>query len=98
MASINSTLFTIGTALARAKDADVAVQLLVSGQWMHGVVGEIDGHGVMLIGDYDELSIIRVQQIDAVKVLRGSAFTDRPEVEANGSQAHPMPAASADRY
>ncbi len=72
MGSFTSTLYTIGTALSRAQDADVPVDLLVTGQWIHGHVSALDGHGVVLHGDGDELSIIRMGSIDAVKVAPGS--------------------------
>lgn len=107
MASFTSTLYTIGTALSRAQDAEVAVDLLVTGQWIHGRVSALDGHGVVLHGEDDELSIIRMQSIDAVKVRQAAVFEGRPEVEAGGhedaaqpmpsGQAHPMPAAPGDR-
>lgn len=96
---ISSTLYTIGTALMRAKDAEVTVELLVTGHWLHGFVSAVDGHGVMLIGDNDELSVVRIDEIAAVKVLRGSAFSDRPTVEQHHEvyDVHPMPAATGDR-
>jgi len=106
MASFSSTLYTIGTALSRAQDSEVAVDLLVTGQWIHGHVSALDGHGVVLHGDDDELSIIRMGSIDAVKVGQAAAFEGRPQVEAGSTesahpmtsgQAHPMPAAAADR-
>ena len=107
MASFSSTLYTIGTALSRAQEAEVAVDLLVTGQWIHGRVSALDGHGVVLHGEDDELSIIRMQSIDAVKVGQAAAFEGRPQVEAgpsgesahpmSGGQAHPMPAVAADR-
>ena len=107
MASFTSTLYTIGTALSRAQDAEVAVDLLVTGQWIHGRVSALDGHGVVLHGEDDELAIIRMQSIDAVRVRQAAAFEGRPQVEAAGhgdeahpmpnGQAHPMPAAPADR-
>jgi hypothetical protein len=106
MASFTSTLYTIGTALSRAQDSDVAVELLVTGQWIHGHVSALDGHGVVLHGTDDELSIIRMGSIDAVKVAQAAAFEGRAQVEAGSSgpdptmgsdQARPMPAAAADR-
>jgi hypothetical protein len=106
MASFTSTLYTIGTALSRAQDSEVAVELLVTGQWIHGHVSALDGHGVVLHGTNDELSIIRMGSIDAVKVAQAAAFEGRPQVEAGssgsdatmqGDQARPMPAAAADR-
>ena len=106
MGSFSSTLYTIGTALSRAQDADVPVQLLVAGQWVRGRVSALDGHGVVLHGDGDELAIIRMQAIDAVRVADAEAFEGRPQVEAAAGtserpmpsgQAHPMPPAASDR-
>lgn len=96
---INSTLYTIGTALARAQDNGLAVDLLVTGQWLRGQVSAVDGHGVMLVGENDELSIIRIQEVAAVRVLRGEDFVKAPQVETREAHefhdgARPMPAAS----
>lgn len=102
MATINSTIYTIGTALNRAKEADVSVELLVAGHWLAGLVSSMDGHGVVLHGESDELSIIRMSSIDAVRVRHAAAFEGRPQVEApsedsTAERVHPMPAAAADR-
>lgn len=103
MAQINSMIFTIGTALNRAKDAQLPVEILVAGQWINGMVNEIDGHGVVLYGLDGDLSILRTSSIDAVRVQQAAAFEGRPQVEAHredpmaGQEAHPMPAAAADR-
>ncbi len=48
--SMQSTLFTIGTALSRARDHGVVVRVLVAGHWIEGMVSEVDGHGVVLTG------------------------------------------------
>lgn len=103
MATINSTIYTIGTALSRAKEAEVPVEVLLAGAWLSGLVNTIDGHGVVLQGSDDELSIIRLSSIDAVRVRHTNAFNGTPQVEApqedesSGWNAHPMPAAAADR-
>ena len=103
MATINSTIYTIGTALNRAQDADLPVELLIAGQWIVGMVNAMDGHGVVLYSANDELSIIRMGSIDAVRVRSASAFEGRPQVEAHHDdpmswpEAQPMPAAAADR-
>ena len=102
MATINSTIYTIGTALNRAKEADVPVELLLGGQWLVGLVNAIDGHGIVLHGADDELSIVRLSSIDAVRVRHAAAFEGRPQVEGPHDptadrEAHPMPAAAADR-
>ncbi|MEO5663375.1 MAG: hypothetical protein ABIR39_08815 [Nocardioides sp.] len=104
MAQINSTIFTIGTALNRAKEADVPVDILLGGQWLTGMVNAMDGHGIVLRSANDELSIIRMGSIDAVRVRNAAAFDGTPQVEAHrhedpttAREAHPMPAAPADR-
>jgi hypothetical protein len=60
----------------------------------------------VLHGERDELSIIRMGSIDAVKVGQADVFEGRPQVEAAPpdearpmptGDAHPMPAAASDR-
>lgn len=103
MATINSTIYTIGTALNRAKETDVPVELLLAGQWVTGTVNALDGHGIVLLGEGGELSIIRLSSVDAVRIRQAAAFDGTPQVEAPrddptaGREAHPMPAAAADR-
>lgn len=103
MSTINSTIYTIGTALNRAKEADVSVELLLAGEWVEGMINAIDGHGVVLVSAGGELSIIRMSSIDAVRVRQAAAFDGTPQVEASDEEpvaerkAHPMPAAFADR-
>lgn len=103
MASLNSTILTIGTALNRAKDADIPVEVLVSGQWLTGTVNSFDGHGVVLHGADDGLAVLRMSSIDVVRVRQTEALEGTPQVEAHHDSstdadgAHPMPAAPADR-
>src|SRR4051812_39569010 len=56
----DSVLYTIGTALNRAHDNNVAVQILVEGQWLTGHVAAVDGHGVVLYSDEAEHAVIRM--------------------------------------
>ncbi len=88
-----STLYTIGTALTRAQGSDVGVDVLVTGQWLHGHVSALDGHGLVLHGDDDVLSVLRMDSISAVRVRQASAFEAHPQVEAPPQEAtvHPMP-------
>lgn len=105
MASMTSTVYTIGTALRRAQDNNVSVDLLVAGQWISGRISAMDGHGVVMQGQDDLLAIVRMSSIDAVRVRDTENFEGRPEVEAHrdepsdfdDQEAHPMPAAMADR-
>ncbi|QIK74155.1 hypothetical protein [Nocardioides piscis] len=99
MSSMSSTILTIGTALSRAKDADIPVELLVAGQWLSGMVSSFDGHGLVLHGADDGLSVLRMSSIDVVRVRHAEAFEGTPQVEAHAEpdEAHPMPAAPGDR-
>jgi hypothetical protein len=65
---MQSTLFTIGTALSRARDHGVVVRVLVAGHWIEGMVSEVDGHGVVLTGAGTDHHVVRVEAIAAVKV------------------------------
>lgn len=89
-----STIYTIGTALTRAQGSDVTVDVLVNGQWLHGHVTAVDGHGLVLHGDDDVLSVLRMDSITAVQVRQSSAFEQLPEGSTSPAEAaHPMPAA-----
>jgi hypothetical protein len=81
----DSVLYTIGTALNRAKDADVPVQVLVEGTWLAGTVVAVDGHGVVISGDEHEHAVVRMDSVAAVRVL--TAAPHRKPLP----QAHPMP-------
>jgi hypothetical protein len=89
-----STIYTIGTALNRAQGSDVTVDVLVDGHWLHGHVTAVDGHGLVLHGDDDMLSVLRMDSITAVQVRQSSAFEQLPEGTTSSTEdAHPMPAA-----
>ena len=65
----SSILYTIGTALSRAQENDVPVQVLVEGQWLSGRVAAVDGHGLVLHSDDLEHSVVRVERVSAVRVF-----------------------------
>ena len=73
-----STLYTIGTALGRAKDHGVVVRVLVDGSWIEGLVSDVDGHGVVLTGDDDAHHVVRVEAITAVRVNATRPLDDEP--------------------
>jgi sRNA-binding regulator protein Hfq len=83
--SSDSTLYTIGTALNRAKDNDIPVQILVEGSWISGTVTAVDGFGVVLSSDELEHAVIRVEAVSAVKIA--TVAPHRTPIQA----AHPMP-------
>ena len=70
----DSTIYTIGTALRRAQDSDIAVELLVEGQWLAGRVAALDGHGVVLHSEVAEHAVVRMGSVSAVRVLSELPF------------------------
>lgn len=83
----DSTIYTIGTALNRARDNDVPVQVLVDGQWMTGHVLAVDGFGVVLQSEGLEHSVVRMESVAAVKIFSQAPIRRAP-IEA---AARPMP-------
>lgn len=84
---MDSTIYTIGTALNRAHDNNVPVQLLVEGHWIGGHVVAVDGHGVVLTSEELEHTVIRMQSVAAVRV-----YSELPGRTPIGSSAQPVPA------
>jgi hypothetical protein len=68
MATFSSIQYTIGTALNRAREGSLLVQLLVEGHWLEGLVVANDGHGVVLENGTDEHCVIRLERVSAVRV------------------------------
>jgi hypothetical protein len=64
---LDSTVLTIGTALRRAHEAGLPVQVLVQGSWLSGVVLNLDGYGAVLDGDGNR-SVIRIEHVCVVRV------------------------------
>jgi hypothetical protein len=83
----DSTIYTIGTALNRARDHDLPVRVLVEGQWLGGHVSAVDGHGLVLATDEQGQSVVRMQSISAVSVLSAPAA----RTQAPPPAAQPMP-------
>lgn len=64
---MSSTLFTIGTALRRAADNNLPVEVLVESHWLRGTVAGVDGHGLILT-THAEHSVVRLESISAVRI------------------------------
>jgi sRNA-binding regulator protein Hfq len=79
-------IYTVGTALNRAKDNSVPVEILVEGKWIHGHVLAVDGFGVVLQEAEDRHSVIRVESISAVTIC-----SPAPHREAIPGRVHAMP-------
>ncbi|MGC4109511.1 MAG: hypothetical protein QM747_03605 [Nocardioides sp.] len=78
-----STLFTIGTALRRAEDNHLPVEVLVHGEWMRGNVAGLDSHGVIL-STHSEHSVIRLESVSAVRIPE--TMPDSPMAETFDEQ------------
>ena len=63
-----STIYSMGTALDRARTNGLAVEVLVSGVWLSGRVVASDGHGVVLETSDHEHAIARLESVLAVRV------------------------------
>jgi hypothetical protein len=90
----SSMIYTMGTALGRALEDNSEVAVLVNGVWLSGAVVIHDGIGVVL-DNGDEHSIVKVDQIAAIKVLTAlpsqARITDGEAPVAPWGQAMPMP-------
>lgn len=84
-----SIIYTVGTALNRALDNGIPVQVLVEGQWLTGDVLAVDGHGLVLKSDALEHAVIRIDAVSAVRI-----FSEAPHRTPIQSVATPMPASA----
>lgn len=75
-----SMLYTIGTALDRAHQEGLAVDLLVEGAWVTGRVVATDSQGVVLV-DGSTHVVVRLDRIAVVRVQGAEvAADDDPDV------------------
>lgn len=78
-----TTLFTVGTALRRAENNHLPVEVLVQGHWLRGTVAGLDGQGVIL-STHSEHAVVRLESISAVRVPETMA--DAPVAETFDQQ------------
>lgn len=71
----SSMQHTIGSAIERARQRGLFVEILVENQWLDGVVVESDGHGVVLENDGRDTCVVRLEHVSAVRI---SADLQRP--------------------
>lgn len=64
----SSVIYTMGTALDRAKEQGLPVVVLVANDWLHGRVVAVDGQGLLLDTDDVGQCVVRMQAINAVRV------------------------------
>ncbi len=80
-----SQIFTIGTALRRAEDNRVPVEVLVEGQWIKGNIAALDGDGLVLVTPERTQCVVRNAHISVVRLLSDVSFED-------GAPDEPAPA------
>jgi hypothetical protein len=76
-------MFTVGTALRRAEDNHLPVEVLVHGQWLRGNVAGMDSEGVVL-STHSEHSVVRLESVSAVRIPESVA--DAPVAESFDEQ------------
>lgn len=97
MATGSSMQYTIGTALDRARDRGLEVQVMVEGHWLTGMIAAADGLGVVLDREGVEHFVVRLDRISAVRVGAQAPMLDSGPESAEGPDrtadgAVPMPA------
>jgi hypothetical protein len=103
MATFSSIQYTIGTALNRAREGGLLVELLVEGHWLDGLVVANDGLGVVLESGGDEHCVVRLERVSAVRVgaaaprlgVVDSAQAHRADHSSRHEGAVPMPGPSS---
>ena len=85
----SSMIYTMGTALNRAQQLGVPVEVLVAGQWLSGRIVASDGIGLVLNCENEEHSVVRMENISAVRIFTTAPVG--PPIEATEHVARPMP-------
>ena len=93
MAAMSSMMYTIGTALERAREAGSTVEVLVDNHWLSGLVVAADGIGVVLDNCGEEHCVVRLECIAAVRVGARAPMLRRIQggQGGQGDGARPMP-------
>lgn len=103
MAAYSSMQYTIGTALERARERTLLVEVLVDGHWLEGLVVASDGHGIVLENGGDDHCVIRLERIAVVRVgaraprlgIVDSEHGSEHEARCDGAVPMPGPRAEA---
>lgn len=74
-----SQIFTIGTALRRAEDNNVPVEVLVEGQWLRGNIAGLDGDGLVLVTPERTQCVVRNAHISVVRILASLSFDEEEQ-------------------
>jgi len=85
-----SMIYTIGTALDRARQVGACVEILVEGQWISGTIVALDGHGLVLTDRDLDHSVVRLEHISAIRV-EGAMPGREPAPLTAVQEVWPMP-------
>ena len=104
MNALSTMQYTIGTALDRAGDLGLVVEVLVESNWVSGRVVANDGLGVVLDRDSEEHCVVRLERISAVRVASQAPMLERiktgqtagHERTFDGAMPMPTPRAAAE--
>lgn len=64
----SSVIYSMGTALSRAKEQGLPVAVLVASDWLRGRVLVVDSYGLVLETDSFEHCVVRLEAVNAVRV------------------------------
>jgi hypothetical protein len=76
----SSMQHTIGSAIERARQDGLFVEILVENHWLDGTVVESDGHGVVLENEGRDRCVVRLEHVSAVRI---SADSQRPAAQVS---------------
>ena len=103
MATGSSMQYTIGTALDRARERGLEVEVLVENHWITGMIAAADGLGVVLDREGVEHFVVRLDRISAGRVgaqapmldAIGTDWPEGPDRTVDGAMPMPAPMSSA---
>ncbi len=84
--SKSSTLFTVGTLLRHAQDANAPVRVLVQGTWLDGRIVGADGLGTVLDDGNGQQVLVRLEAIVAVSFSRTDIDDPGQEADDHGAR------------
>ena len=90
MTTLSSMQYTIGTALGRAREGGLSVEILVDNHWLDGLVVAVDGHGVVLDKEGRDHYVVRLERIAAVRVGAEAPSLDTLPTEDAGTGGAPF--------
>lgn len=80
---MSSMMYTIGTALSRAQDSGLPVEVLVGGQWICGKPQDVDSVGLVLETEDRDVMVMRIEAVSAVKMIQPRLSLVEVEVEVD---------------